>query len=88
MIEQKVMSFDEFRHFLADALGLAEPALTREAHFLNDLAVESLKLVELILQFEVQLGVRVPTDAAWEIQTVGHAYDYYCSYLAAGGKTA
>ena len=88
MIEQKVMSFDEFRLFIADALGVAESALTPEAHFLNDLAVESLKLVELILQFEVQLGVRVPTDAAWEIQTVGNAYDYYRNYLAAGGNTA
>jgi acyl carrier protein len=54
-----------------------EGALTPETHFLNDLAVESLKLLELMLQFELQLGRPVSPDAAWEILTVGDAYSYY-----------
>jgi acyl carrier protein len=43
-----------------------------------------LKLVELILQFELQLGVSIPTDAAWEIQTVGDAYKYYVELVQNG----
>lgn len=74
---ENVLSFDEFRQFLSDNLGVAAVALDRDASFLGDLAVDSLKLVELILQFELQLGIDIPTDAAWEIQTVGDAYDYY-----------
>ncbi len=87
MIESKVLSFTEFRQFLSDSLGIAEAALTPEAHFLNDLAIESLKLVELIVPFETQLGVHIPTDAAWEIQTVGDAFKYYVE-LARNGSGA
>jgi len=84
MIQNKVLSLDEFRQFLSDSLGIADVALTPDAHFLNDLAIESLKLVELILQFELQLGVSIPTDAAWEIQTVGDAYKYYVELVQDG----
>jgi len=84
MIQNKVLSFDEFRQFLSDSLGIADVILTPDAHFLNDLAIESLKLVELILQFELQLGVSIPTDAAWEIQTVGDAYKYYVELVQNG----
>lgn len=77
MAETTVLSFPEFRHFVADTLGVAEPLLTPETHFLFDLGVESLKLLELMLQFELQLGKPVSPDAAWEIMTVGDAYSYY-----------
>jgi acyl carrier protein len=85
MSTANTLSFDEFKAFLSDTLGLAAVALERDASFLGDLAVDSLKLVELILQFELQLGISVPTDAAWEIQTVGDAYDYYVDQARSGG---
>ncbi len=75
------MSFDEFRRFLSDTLGVAEAALTPEANFLIDLAIDSIKLAELLLELEDQLGTRLATDAAWEILTVGDAYDYYVRHL-------
>ncbi len=77
MDEGGVLSFPEFRRFISDNLGVVEEALTPETHFLFDLGVESLKLLELMLQFEVQLGSRVSPDAAWELLTVGDAYAYY-----------
>lgn len=77
MPQPTVASFDEFRQFLSDHLAVAKEVLTPETNFLYDLAIESLKLLELMLQFELQLGVRVPSDAAWEVQTVGDAYQLY-----------
>jgi len=71
------MTFDEFRAFLSETLGVAEAALTPDTHFLADLAVDSLKMVELMLQFELQLGTKVSSDAAWDILTVGDAYEFY-----------
>jgi len=88
MAEINILSFEEFRWFLSDTLGVAEVVLTPDAHFLNDLAIDSLKLVELMLQFEVRLGRRVPSDAAWEILTVGDAYDYYVNQLRSGSAAA
>ena len=77
MSSEKLLSFDEFKTFLSDILGVASVAIDRDTYFMGDLAVDSLKLVEMILQFELELGIEVPTDAAWEIQTVGDAYNYY-----------
>jgi acyl carrier protein len=55
--------------------------LTPDASLLNDLAVDSLKLVELMLRFENQLGVSIPSQDAWEINTVGDAYAYYADHF-------
>jgi len=87
MAEINILSFDEFRRVLSDTLGIAEAALTPGAHFLNDLAIDSLKLVELMLQIG-RLGVNVPSDAAWEIQTVGDAYNYYVSHITSANSGA
>jgi acyl carrier protein len=81
MTDNHVLSFDEFRQFLSETLGIVESALTRDASFLNDLGVDSLKLVELMLQFELQLGMRVPEEVAWDIDTIGDAYEYYTRQL-------
>jgi acyl carrier protein len=77
MISANGMSFEQFRGFLSDTLGITEVALSPDAYFLNDLGIDSLKLVDLMLQFELQLGMSVPSEAAWEIQTVDDAYKYY-----------
>ncbi len=77
MADIKALTFDEFRSFLAKTLALDEEDLKPDTSFLNDLAIESLKLVELMLQMELKLGVSVPAEVAWEIQTVGDAYNYY-----------
>ncbi len=74
---REIQSFDEFRHFLSETLGVSEAALTPEAHLLYDLGVESLKLVEMMLQMELSLGRKLPLDAAWDIQTIGDAYKFY-----------
>ncbi len=74
-------SFDEFRLFISDTLGVAEEALTPDAHFLFDLGIESLKLVELMLALERRLGQKIPLDAAWQIETIGDAYRFYREQL-------
>ena len=71
------MSFDEFRNFLSDTLGISESLLMPETHFLGDLAIESLKMVELVLQMEKRMGQKISSDAAWEIETVQDAYEFY-----------
>jgi acyl carrier protein len=71
---QKILTFDYFKAFLSDKLSVAPVVIDRDMHFVGDLSVDSLKLVEMILQFELEPGVEVPTDTAWEIQAVGDAY--------------
>jgi acyl carrier protein len=78
---EEIHSFDEFRHFLSDTLGVAEAALTPEAHFMYDLGIESLTLVELLLQLELRMGRKIPLDTAWAIETVGDAYRFYVDQM-------
>ncbi len=70
-------TFEEFRHFLSETLGVAEEALRPEAHFLYDLGIESLTMVELLLQLELHLGRQIPIDTAWNIETISDAYRFY-----------
>ncbi len=74
-------SFEDFRSFLSDTLGVAPEALVPDSHFLYDLGIDSLKLVELVLQLEMQLGHKIPLDTAWEIETVGDAYRFYTEQI-------
>jgi acyl carrier protein len=77
MVDVKVLSFPEFQEFLADTLEIRSSALTRDASFLRDLAVESLKLVETIVRIESDLNIAIPLESAWRIETVGDAYNCY-----------
>jgi len=69
-------TFDEFKHFIAGILLVPEEKLTPETSFTDDLYVDSLKLVEMALQIE-KLGVTIPTESYWEIQTVGEAFEAF-----------
>jgi acyl carrier protein len=82
--QNQPLSFDEFRQFLSDTLGVADYALQPETSLLYELGIESLKMVELMVQLEQHLGMRITSDAAWEIGTVEDAYKFYLSQ--ANGK--
>lgn len=75
------LSFEEFRKVLAEALLVPEERLTPEASFTADLSVDSIRWVEMALSIE-QIGVQVPTEAFWDIDTVGDAYDFYVKNYA------
>jgi acyl carrier protein len=72
-----VLTFDEFRQFLSETLGVADYALQPDTSLLYELGLESLKMVELMVQLEQHLDMRLTSDAAWEIGTVADAYKFY-----------
>ena len=73
--------FDDFKKVLANVLMIEEEKLVPETSFTADLYVDSIRWVEMALRIE-QLGVDMPAEAFWEIQTVGDAYKYYVSHHA------
>jgi acyl carrier protein len=70
------LSFPEFQRLLAGILEVEIEQLRPEAYFVTDLGVDSLRLAEMLLEFQRQ-GLEFPPDLAWRIQTVGEAYEYY-----------
>ncbi len=74
------VSFEEFRHIIAEQLQVDVDKVVREASFMDDLFADSIQLVDLMLRFE-ETGVSIPMEAAWEIETVGDAYRLYVESL-------
>ncbi|NOZ95246.1 MAG: acyl carrier protein [Acidobacteria bacterium] len=74
-------SFEAFRALLADALEVDPARITPEAHFITDLGVDSLRLVQALLYLEA-MDLGSWTDMAWQVQTVEEAYRYYLEHLA------
>jgi acyl carrier protein len=73
--------FEEFRHIIADELHVEQGKVVREASFVDDLLADSIQLVELMLHME-EMGISIPMEAAWEVETVGDAYQLYSEQTA------
>jgi len=76
------ITFEEFKHLLADVLQVEETKVVPGASFVSDLQVDSIKLVELMLGLE-ENGINIPLEAAWDVETVGDAYRVYQENSAA-----
>lgn len=75
------VSFETFRAMIADALQLDSEDVVREASFVEDLQADSIQLVEMMMHME-EMGIDIPIESAWEIQTVGDAYRLYRDHAA------
>ncbi len=75
------VSFETFRDIVAERLGVEREKVVRESSFVEDLLADSIQLVELMLHME-EIGVEIPIDSAWEVETVGDAYELYRRHAA------
>ena len=69
-------TFAKVKEVIIDKLGVDESAITKEAHFVNDLGADSLDTVELIMEFEEEFGIEIPDEDAENITTVSSAIKY------------
>ncbi len=60
---------------LVSELGLDESKIKDDAHFEEDLDVDSLGVVELLMALEDEFDVKIPDEEAESIVTVGQAVD-------------
>ena len=67
---------ERVKAIIVDKLGVEESEVTMEASFTNDLGADSLDTVELIMEFEKEVGISIPDDQAEKIGTVGDAVAY------------
>jgi acyl carrier protein len=52
-----------------------------EASFVEDLLADSIQLMDMMLGME-ETGIDIPVEFAWEIETVGDAYQLYREHAA------
>ena len=66
----------EIRKLIHDKLGIGTELLTDKASFKDDLAVDSLDLIELQMEIEKQYAVNMPDEVAENLKTVGSLIEF------------
>ena len=68
--------FDRVKKVVVEQLEVEPEKVTPEASFANDLAADSLDVVELVMGLEEEFHIEIPDEAAEQIDTVGKAVEY------------
>jgi acyl carrier protein len=76
-------TLDRARTIIAEQLGTSEDEAKPTASFIEDLACDSLDIVELAMAFEDTFDIEVPDEEAEKIKTVQDAVDYIDRAVAA-----
>ena len=61
---------------IADNLGLDESEITPDARFREDLGVDSLDVIDTIMQLEKNFAVSIPDEIAERVKRVGDLFQY------------
>lgn len=72
----KMRYFVTVRAVIVDQLGVNEEEVTLESRLIEDLAADSLDLVELIMAFEDEFGDEISDEEAQGMSTVNDILEY------------
>lgn len=68
--------FQKLKTIVVDQLEVNEENVTMEATFVDDLAADSLDIVELIMTIEEEFDLEIPDSDAEKIVTIGDVVKY------------
>ena len=68
--------FQKLKTIVVDQLGVDEENVTMAATFVDDLAADSLDIVELVMTIEEEFDLEIPDSDAEKIVTVGDVVKY------------
>ena len=61
---------------IAEQLNVNESEIKAESNFKDDLGADSLDLFELVMAFEEEYGIEIPSEDLEKISTVGDIVEY------------
>ena len=67
---------EKIQELVAEGLGVEAEKVIPEASFKDDLGADSLDLFELVMSFEEEFGVEIPTEELEKMNTVQDVMDY------------
>ena len=68
--------FEKLKLIVIDQLGVDEENIKMEATFVDDLAADSLDIVELVMAIEEEFEIEIPDNDAERIVTIGDVVKY------------
>ena len=74
MNEQDI--FEKVKVIVVEQLGVEEEKVTKEATFVDDLAADSLDIVELVMSIEEEFDIEIDDSEAEKIVTIGDVVEY------------
>ncbi len=66
-----ILVFEKIRDIICDQLDLDEEKVTMESSVTDDLAADSLDIVDIVMTLEEEFDLEIPDDAVETIKTVG-----------------
>ena len=67
---------EKIADIIREQLNLDDVAINEETSFKDDLQAESLDLFELVMAFEEEYGVEIPSEDLEKLETVGDVMEY------------
>ncbi len=68
--------FKKIKPIIADQLGVEESDINLESSFTNDLGADSLDLFEMVMEFEDEFDIEIPTEDLESIDKVEDIVNY------------
>ncbi|RKQ31007.1 MULTISPECIES: acyl carrier protein [Clostridia] len=69
------MEFEKIRKIIAEEMNLNVEDVKQESRFVEDLAADSLDVIQIVLKLEEEFDIEIPDDAVEQISTVQDAVD-------------
>ena len=69
------MEFEKIRKIIAEEMNLNVQDVKPESRFVEDLAADSLDVIQIVLKLEEEFDIEIPDDAVEQISTVQDAVD-------------
>ncbi len=76
---------EKVKKMIVEKISVDEAIVKLEAHFTNDLGMDSLDKVELVMEFEKEFNLSIPDEKAEAIETVQDAVKYLATVVPAAG---
>lgn len=74
MLEKEI--FQKLKSIVVEQLGVNDENVTMEAIFVDDLAADSLDIVELVMNIEEEFDLEIPDSDTEKIVTIGDVVKY------------
>ena len=74
MLEKEI--FQKLKSIVVEQLGVNDENVTMEATFVDDLAADSLDIVELVMNIDEEFDLEIPDSDTEKIVTIGDVVKY------------